>query len=217
MKTYYNPGCALLIYKEDLALKVLEYLKTKDPKIELHTTCCHHNPSVENGSLIINTCAGCDKRFADLYDNIDTISLWEYLANDDSFPFPDYSGLTLSVHDSCPIREKSQIHEASRVLLQKMNIEIIENAQTKGNSICCGDSLYPKAPLEVIHEKMRERAQSMPCAEVCVHCVSCIKSMYIGGKKARYMVDLLFDELTEVQEYDTVKWHDQINAFIETH
>ncbi|MDF9866515.1 Fe-S oxidoreductase [Bacilli bacterium PM5-3] len=214
---YYNPGCALLIYKEELANKMYEYLKSKDNSIKLHTICCHHDPQVEDESLIINTCAGCDRRFSTLYDNIETISVWEMLAEDDDFLFPDHTGLTLSIHDACPIRGKNQVHNAIRKLLDKMNITVIENEFSKGKSICCGDNLYPHVSIEKVQEHMKKRAESMPCDEVCVYCVSCIKSMHIGGKKPRYMVDLLFNETTEVGEYDTVKWHDMVNEFIKEH
>ena len=57
----------------------------------------------------------------------------------------------------------------------------------------------------------------MPCQEVAVYCVSCIKSMAVGGKTPRYLVDLLLGEATDPQETDLVKYHDAIEANIETH
>ncbi|MDR3215098.1 MAG: (Fe-S)-binding protein [Bacilli bacterium] len=214
---YYNPGCALLLYKEHLAMKVFDYLKTVYPNIQLHTICCHHEPQVSKGSLIINTCAGCDRRFTNLYEDVETISLWEILAQDNQFNFPDYNGFTLSIHDACPIRKKPQVHQAIRALLSKMNIKVIENEFSGTHSICCGDNLYPHVPVAKVHAHMKKRASSMPCEDVCVYCVSCVKSMYIGGKTPRYMIDLLFNETTDVQEYDTIKWHDMVNEFIEKH
>ena len=212
----YSPGCALLIYKPHLAEKVLAYLKTDDPNISMHEICCRHQPRLPQGSTVINTCAGCDRRFRSLYDGVDTVSLWEVLAESD-FPFPDHSGLTLSLHDPCPIREKPQVHQAVRRLLERMNITLIEAPEHGTGSVCCGDSFYTKIDLPKVHEQMRKRAQSMPCPEVAVYCVSCVKSMHIGDKKPRYLVDLLFDEQTEIGEYDTEKWHAQINAFIAAH
>ena len=216
-KIYFNPGCALMLYKEDLALKVFAFLKSQDSSIQWHSICCHHNPQVENDSLIINICAGCDRRFSKLYEGVTTISLWEYLASNDNFVFPDHSGLVLSIHDACPIRHKSRVHKAIRILLKKMNIEVRETEQSQGKSVCCGDSLYPKVDLAKIKEHMINRAQAMPCDDVCVYCVSCIKSMYIGGKTPRYLVDLLFNEETSVGEYDTVKWHEQVQSYIDEH
>lgn len=125
--------------------------------------------------------------------------------------------MKISIQDPCPVRTNTKVHDAIRFLLQKMNITVIEAKNIRTNSSCCGDSLYPSAPIEKIHEKMIERAESMPCEDVCVYCVSCIKSMHIGGKKPRYILDLLFNESTDPQVYDTVEWHDALNVYIKAH
>lgn len=216
-KLYFNPGCALSIYKPQAQMRLLETLQELCGEVTLHTICCRHQPQLPAGSTIINVCAGCDWRFRSLYEGISTISLWEVLDGQADFTFPDYRGLRLSVHDACPVREKPQVHQAVRSLLKKMNIEVVETEFHGTRSICCGDDLYPKLPLETVHEKMKERAAAMPCAEVCVYCVSCIKSMHIGGKRARHLADLLLGETTEEQEYDTVKWHAQLQEYIDSH
>ncbi|AVQ38067.1 hypothetical protein C7M56_04985 [Clostridium botulinum] len=216
-KTYFNPGCALSIYKPEIENKVLKFLNENYGEVTLHKICCHHNPQLEAGSLIINVCAGCDRRFRSLYEGISTISLWEVLDGLEAFQYPDYKGLKLSVHDACPVREKPQVHKAVRNLLKKMNIDVVEIKFSGTNSICCGDDFYSKLPIEKVHQKMKERAESMPCNEVCVYCVSCIKSMYIGGKTPRHLIDLLIGQTTEPQIWDTVKWHEQLQDYIDKH
>ncbi|MHB9941903.1 hypothetical protein CF065_09790 [Clostridium sporogenes] len=216
-KTYFNPGCALSIYKPEIENKILKFLNENYGEVTLHKICCHHNPQLESGSLIINVCAGCDRRFRSLYEGISTISLWEVIDGLDAFQYPDYKGLKLSVHDACPVREKPQVHKAVRNLLKKMNIDVVETKFSGTNSICCGDDFYPKLPIEKVHQKMKERADSMPCNEVCVYCVSCIKSMYIGGKTPRHLIDLLIGQTTESQIWDTVKWHEQLQDYIDKH
>ncbi|APH16063.1 hypothetical protein NPD5_1147 [Clostridium sporogenes] len=216
-KTYFNPGCALSIYKPEIENKILKFLNENYGEVTLHKICCHHNPQLEAGSLIINVCAGCDRRFRSLYEGISTISLWEVLDELDAFQYPDYKGLKLSVHDACPVREKPQVHKDVRNLLKKMNIDVVETKFSGTNSICCGDDFYPKLPIKKVHQKMKERADSMPCNEVCVYCVSCIKSMYIGGKTPRHLIDLLIEQTTEPQIWDTVKWHEQLQDYIDKH
>ncbi len=152
-KTYFNPGCALSIYKPEVEHKILKFLNENYGEVTLHKICCHHNPQLEAGSLIINVCAGCDRRFRSLYEGISTISLWEVLDGLDAFQYPDYKGLKLSVHDACPVREKPQVHKAVRNLLKKMNIDVVETKFSGTNSICCGDDFYPKLPIEKVHEK----------------------------------------------------------------
>lgn len=216
-KTYFNPGCALSIYKPEIENKILKFLKENYGELQLHKICCRHNPQLEAGSLIINVCAGCDRRFRSLYEGISTISLWELLDSLAAFPFPDYQGLKMSVHDACPVREKPQVHQAVRNLLGKMNIAVVETEFYGTRSVCCGDDFYPKLAVEQVHQQMKKRADAMPCNEVCVYCVSCIKSMHIGGKSPRHLLDLLMGETTEPQIYDTVQWHKQLQAYIDEH
>lgn len=216
-KTYFNPGCALSLYKPEVENKILKFLNENYEEVALHKICCRHEPQLEAGSLIINVCAGCDRRFRSLYEGISTISLWEVLDGLNTFRYPDYNGLKMSVHDPCPVRKKPQVHQAVRNLLKKMNISILETKFYGQHSICCGDNFYPLLPIEKVHLRMKERADSMPCNEVCVYCVSCVKSMHIGGKTPRHLMDLLMNETTEPQVYDTVKWHERLQDYIDKH
>lgn len=217
IQTYFNPGCALSIYKPKMEHKILRFLNQSYKETTMHNTCCRHEPQLEKGSLIINVCAGCDRRFGNLYEGITTISLWEIIDGIDSFEYPDYEGLKVSVHDPCPVRERPQVHQAVRNLLIKMNIEVVETKLNGKRSVCCGDDFYPKLPLNKVHKLMKKRADAMPCEDVCVYCVSCIKSLYIGGKNPMHLIDLLMSELSDPQIYDTVKWHEQLQEYIDTH
>ena len=218
MKTvYFNPGCALSIYKPEMEQRILKYLNGVYHNVKMHNICCRHNPQIEAGSTIINICAGCDRRFSTLYEKVGTISFWEALDKTDAFLYPDYNGQKMSVHDACPIRKKPQVHTAIRSLLHKMNIQVIETKRHGKRSVCCGDDFYPAHSLEQVHKKMKSRADSMPCENVAVYCVSCIKAMFIGGKSPRYMIDLLFNEETEAGVYDTALWHKQLQEYIDTH
>lgn len=57
----------------------------------------------------------------------------------------------------------------------------------------------------------------MPWEDVCVYCVSCIKAMHVGGKSPRHLVDLLMNEATDPQTYDTVKWYEKLKVYIDCH
>lgn len=220
-RTFFNPGCALSLYKPEYENRILNFLNENCADqygvIEMHKICCRHDPQLAEGSMIINVCAGCDRRFRSLYPGITTLSLWEVIDQLDSFRFPDYHGLQMTVHDACPVREKTQVHQAVRSLMQKMNISIVEAKFHGTHSKCCGDDFYPALPVGKIHEKMRERASEMPCEDVCVYCVSCIKAMHIGGKAPRHLLDLLLGQTTEPQVYDTEAWHQQLQEYIDLH
>ncbi len=216
-KCYFNPGCAMSIYKPASEARVLEILNKHFGLVKPHKLCCHHNPGLPSGSTIINNCAGCDRRFRSLYEGVNTISLWEVLDSLDNLPLPDHTGLTVSVHDSCSYRTKPQVHAAVRSLLKKMNIKIIESEFSGTKSICCGDNFYPKIPVEKVNEFQKKRASQMPCQDVVVYCVSCIKSMTIGGKTAHYMVDLILNEKTDPQDTNIETYHLALQKYIEEH
>lgn len=217
MVTVYSPGCALLLYKPHLADKILVALRQIYPDIRMHRTCCHHNPSLPERSLIVNTCPGCNRRFNKLYEGISTVSLWEVLDRQSKFPFPDHSGLTVTLLDACPVRKAGHVHQAVRSVLSRMNIRINEEKHSRQSSKCCGDSFYGHIPKEQVMEKMKERAGEMPEQQVAVYCVSCVKSMSIGGKTPRYLPDLLYSEETSPGECDPNIWHDEVDRFISTH
>jgi len=214
---HFNPGCALCLYKPETVHTLVTFLKTQFPDIALHNICCHYDPKVPAGARIVNICAGCDRRFRTLYEGVSTVSLWEILHETDSFPFPDYGGLTLSIQDPCPVRERPEVHRAVRSLLNRMNIQVVEPEHSGTRSVCCGDSFYPHLPAENIREKMRQRANAMPCDAVCVYCISCIKSMHTGGKRPRYLLDLLLGEPTEPQVTDTAEWHRTLEEYRASH
>ena len=123
----------------------------------------------------------------------------------------------MSIHDACPVRTEERVHRAIRKLLQRMNIVTVEPTATQTQSNCCGDSFYGSLPVEQVKEKMTARANEMPCEDVAVYCVSCIKSMHIGGKRPRHVIDLLFGEDTLPGESEPDVWHGMLKKFIEAH
>lgn len=123
----------------------------------------------------------------------------------------------MSIHDACPTRTEERVHIAIRKLLERMNIKIIEPKNTRTKANCCGDSFYGVLSIEQVKEQMKKRANEMPCDNVVVYCVSCIKAMYIGGKKPRYIIDLLFAQDTVIGILEPDAWHDRLQEFIDEH
>lgn len=212
MNEVYAPGCALMLHKPHLAERLQAYLG-----LPMHLTCCRHEPGLPVGTRVVNTCAGCDRRYRELFEGISTTSLWEVLAESETFPFPDYGGAEMSVHDACPTRTEARVHDAVRRLLERMNVTVVEPRSTRGNAVCCGDSFYGEAPDERVKQLMAKRADSMPREDVVVYCVSCVKAMHIGGKRPRYLVDLLFAEETTPGTWEPRDWHAELETFIAEH
>jgi len=206
-----------MLYKPESAEKLHSILNKNLGGIERLDICCHHDPQFAEATEVINICPGCDKRFRNDHQHSSTISLWEILAQSDFFEFPDHAGRRLSILDACPTRDQERVHNAVRALLAKMNIKVAEPAHTRTKSTCCGDSFYGAIPVEQVKEQMAKRAWEMPAEEVAVYCISCIKSMHIGGKKPRYLIDLLFAEETVPKTYEPDAWHKELDDYIARH
>jgi len=217
IKRVFAPGCALVLYKPELADRIHSILNENLGKMDLLTTCCHFDPGFETKTEVINVCPGCDKRFGNNYQGISTISLWEILAGSTFFNFPDYNGMKMSILDACPTRNRENVHEAVRVLLRRMNIELLEPEKTGTHGTCCGDSFYGSLSTEKVKEQMKKRASEMPLDDVVVYCVSCIKSVYNGGKNPFYLVDLLFADKTVPGTFDPDEWHRELETYIGSH
>lgn len=213
----FAPGCALMLYKPEVAEKIHAFLNINVGEMEMLMTCCQRDPEVKQAAQIINICPGCDKRFRSGYDNVSTISLWEILADSDFFPFPDYHNQPMTIIDACPTREQVKVHQAIRKLLTRMNINLVEPKNTGTRSTCCGDSFYGEIPTEKVKGLMIKKASEMPGNEIIVYCVSCSKSVFIGGKQPRYLVDLLFNEPTIPGTLEPDEWHAELRAYIDLH
>jgi hypothetical protein len=64
---------------------------------------------------------------------------------------------------------------------------------------------------------MIKRTSEMPEDDVIVYCVSCIKSVFIGGKKPQHLVDLLFASETIPKTFEPDEWHKELDVYIEQH
>ena len=64
---------------------------------------------------------------------------------------------------------------------------------------------------------MTERALEMPVEDVVAYCVSCTKSLFIGGKKPHYIMDLIFREVTIPKTIKPDQWHKELDEYIESH
>lgn len=214
---WFNPGCAMSIYKPELIEPMLALLRENFGDVKLHSLCCQHDPKLPDGATIINNCAGCDRRFRSDYPGIRTITFWEMIDSIDGLRLPDYQGAAVSVHDSCSFRQKPQVHTAVRNILRKMNFNIIESEFSGTRSICCGDTFYSLLPNEQVAALQKKRAAQMPCADVAVYCIGCVRSMTVGGKQPLYLPDLVFGRRTEKMTNTLDGYHNDLKDYIAVH
>ena len=213
MEYVYAPGCALVLYKPHLAEKLKLYIEEEYGAMETLLTCCFKQQELKSGTCVVTPCSTCDKRYRSLYKDCSTVYFLEILAQSDSFPFPDYGGMEMSIQDTCSGRTDEKYLNTIRTLLKRMNIRLVEAERSGKRGKCCGQVFYGKLAVEQVEEKMRERAEEMPREDVVVYCASCIQSMRIGGKRPRFILDLLFGESTEIEKPDIVSWNKRLLEF----
>jgi len=216
-KLFFAPGCALMLYKPELAFKIHTLLNEKLGDTDMLLTCCQHEPNLPENSKVINVCPGCDMRFGKNYRGVSTISLWEVINENSLLNLPDYKGRSMSIIDACPTRDEDRVHNSIRDLLSKMNIRLVEPKNTRRESTCCGDVYYGSMPTAKVKGLMTEKAMEMPANDIVVHCVTCIMAVLNGGKNPQYLADLLFNEETHPKSIDLDKWHKELKEFIEAH
>jgi len=217
MSWLFAPGCALMIYKPHLAERLHDILGGNLGPMDMLLTCCRHIPPLSSRAEVINICPGCDRRYRENYEDASTISLWEVVAEHSFFPLPDYRSQEMTIIDACPTRDQTRVHEAVREVIRRMNISLVEPSSTRTKSTCCGDSLWGTVPTERVVSQMKKKASTMPIDEVIVYCVSCSKSTFMGGKRPRYLIDLLFEEATVAQTCEPDQWHAELDEYINSH
>lgn len=212
MKYLYAPGCALVSYKPHLAEKLKEYVVKKYGEMDTLLTCCFDVPEKAAGSCIITPCATCVEQYAKVADCTTVLFLKDLVESED-FPFPDYGGIRMSIQDTCAARKQPETLTVLRRLLERMNIELVEPEHTGSRARCCGQVFYGKLEISKVEAMMKKRADEMPCEDVVVYCASCIMSMTVGGKKPRYILDLLFGEPTDMTGTGVESWNGRLRNF----
>ncbi len=164
---------------------------------------------------VICICHNCSAIFEEYRPNIKTISLWEFILNDDNFKFPNYYNEKITLQDCWRSHDNYVEQEAVRSLLRKMNIDIIELKYNHEKTQFCGDSLYKTAPprnlklapkrfIENAHGKfiphspeerielMKKYCNDIPTEKVIAYCHYCVNGLKLGGKQGIHLAELLF-------------------------
>lgn len=195
MKTVFAPGCALNKYKPELISEITRFLTDASIIDGVYLTCCKSEETIEGDVTLIVCCPGCSHKFETRYPNACVLSLWKVLLDTD-FPFPDYQGERMSIHDSCHARQRnsSEMQDSARLLCRKMNIELVEPENTRDEAGCCGGSA---ADYETRKAMAMRRAAEFSEKNVVVYCTGCTRSFSITDVAPRHLLDLLFGEATE--------------------
>lgn len=236
---YYIASCGFTSRYPKLSKKVQDYVSSSYSDM-LMVRCCvpgwrekEYENSMPRGLLadawrklpqshmfvaedeIWSLCPNC-LNISEEWRGIDRVhSLLELIDQDDSFPFPDYSGLTVTLQDCWRMRERTETHNAVRNLLRKMKIDFLEIPNNRERADFCGTSLFrpqvarnpelaprhykdeAKGLFQPHSEEEQVRIMSEYCRlyqtkTVVCYCHNCKEGLVAGGMDGRNIVELLF-------------------------
>lgn len=196
----YFPSCNFNVDSPKSAKELRAYLKESMPV----GVCCRFDKTAFNqDDKAIIVCQACREV---LQEKVDVISLYEYLDQETDFQFPDYHGIRMNLQDCYRDREHSEVHEAVRNVLKKMNIEVVEIENNKDKADFCGTLHYvaksddlkvyngkkiSELPIEIQTALMQEQVSKYTCEYVIVDCNRCKKGILLGGGKPIHIIDLI--------------------------
>ncbi|MEW9095919.1 MAG: FAD-dependent oxidoreductase [Clostridiaceae bacterium] len=217
VKRVFIPGCSLPSYNPEVVGKILGYLQEKYPGTSAILKCCG-KPTKALGQVdkfkerygelqaeidklgateVIVACQSCYLTISECSPQLKVRSLWEVLPEiglpKEAIGVGKGSDITIAIHDSCPTRNKSSIHDGIRWAMKEMDYKVEEPPHTRENTRCCGfgGMVVPANP-ELALRIMQKRTDEVKSDYMVTYCAACRESMVKGGKKAVHMLDLIF-------------------------
>lgn len=209
---HYLPGCDVRT-NHGLAVEKMErYMEAQGAFID---KCCRVKKRLlEEGDVIVNNCTMCDMILRETHPDNECQSLYEFVLQDENFPWKDHSGETIAVQDCWRTRGNNALQKAIRECLARMNYTVIEMENNFAKADFCGVwrnnapakiciEVAPKTfsaiienhirilPVEKQVEMMREQVSRYGNEDVLVYCNGCEKGLKIGGGKPIHMIELL--------------------------
>lgn len=217
-RTVFLPGCSLTSYSSKLVQKTFEYLKEHIDDISLFVKCCG-KPTEAMGDMnkfekyysklervfkedsideVIVACPNCFNTIRK-HSSIKVTPIWEVI---NKFKVPNelinhYIDLDISftIHDPCPMRNESKVHDNVREILKSMGLKIEEFEKNRENSECCGSGgMVRVTNPEISKVQTLKRANDAKTDTVISYCESCCESMLIANKKTLHVLDFMFNE-----------------------
>lgn len=212
MREIYFPSCNFTKASPRAARAIRAYLAQRMPV----AGCCRVDPQeYPEGASALYFCQACRETLEQrAQGKLTPRNIFEYLLEDAAFPWPDHSGLTVTVQDCWRDRDHPEIFAAVRSALSRMNVRIVEMEENREHSVFCGNLHFEPskeenralleehgdAPLFTLPEEfqrklMREQVEKYPCETVVTYCNRCKAGVELGGGKAMHLMELVTAEL----------------------
>ncbi len=158
--TVFFPGCALPGTRPAVTLQIYQHLREIIPSLGLVLDCCT-KPSHDLGRTaffhtvfgemlawlvrhgvrsVITACPNCTKIFRQYGQGLSVETIYEiFQAHGLGKPLVPTSGIEVSVHDPCALRDDPAVQTAVRGLLSDLGYTPVEMKHHKRFTVCCGE------------------------------------------------------------------------------
>jgi len=210
----FYPGCQLAASSPQYVKKMYQFLAGKiDGGIGLMLNCCgapaawagqeerfqqtmqdiKENWRNLGSPKVIAACPTCYNMFTRNLPDMPVETLWTVL---DRVGVPDstlaLSPQRLAIHDSCTTRNEMQLQDSVRNILRKLGHQVEELPLSRNHTVCCGyGGLMTYTNREVAHKVINRRIKESSTDYV-TYCTMCRDNFIGQGKRAYYLMDLIF-------------------------
>lgn len=210
----YFPSCKFTVKYPQISQKVKNYMKHAHGA-EI-SGCCRPNLSkITDADTVVYICNSCAVFSNESTPAKGVISVWELLLEDSEFQYPDCGHSRLTVQDCWRTYDNRPEQEAIRRVLDKMNVNIVEQKDNYAKTGFCGFSLYEPLParydefapkrfvadakgfFQARPQQEKEVLMERHCGgittpEAVCYCVACVNGINLGGKKGIHLAELVF-------------------------
>lgn len=211
----YFPSCQFTALMPGVSARIRDYMASRGAAV---MGCCRKDHARFSGTPV-TICQTCRIIIEENHPGSDGISLWEAVDADPDFPFPDCSGMTVTVQDCYRARGRETERAAVRSLLKKLGIRTVELPGTEEELSFDGAWLYrpvmpgnlhlaPRRfgeiakdicplPEEEITARLKRYCRRFTTDTVVCTCRACLLGLRTGlpeGSRALHLAELLFPE-----------------------
>ena len=213
----YLPSCKLTRACPEADRKIRAYLSRRDD-MRIAGCCSVAVREMIAADTAITACMSCAAIVRENGAQGGQVSLWEYLAADAEFPWPDFGGEAITIQDCWRARNDSALHDAVRECMHKMHIRVVEIAGNREN--CEFDGVWRMNPLTeptmkrapqffgdvAVHgiepvpkeeqpQRMREWAAQYATDRVTAYCNACLNGIKLGGANGVHLLELATENI----------------------
>lgn len=212
---YYLPSCNFTAAHKDDSMKIRAWMKEHGVTV---AGCCRPTQNLlKEGDLVLHNCTSCNLITLEASPRADQMSVYEYLLNEASFPWPDFHGEEITVQDCWRARNNMNEMKAVRECLKRMNMVPVELENNYEKTAFDGPFLYtpvsqanlkiaPKTygkiaeeitplPKEDIAGIMKEWVKQYTTERTAVYCNACLRGIEMTDAKGVHLLSLMIENL----------------------